>query len=125
MNWATLATVLAVVVTVAGGFGAYFVARRQNTGKVSESSADILWKQSQSMYIDAVKERDRAIEQRDRLMSAQADQVIPILSAVLQAVHQIGSTMDIVNLNSQRIDEVSGKIGSLDEKLEKLVRKYG
>lgn len=58
------------------------------------------------MYEAVLRERDDARAQRDKLMSAQADQVIPILSAVLQAVQQMGVILKEIDSRSARSDEI-------------------
>jgi len=79
---------------IIGGVVTYLIRRRGTTGTIDTSDAESLWKQTQAMHAQITAERDKAIEQRDRLMTAQSDQVIPILSALLSAVQQLKAVLD-------------------------------
>jgi hypothetical protein len=118
----TLVSVIACVMALASGLGSYFVAHRLSSGRVATSNAEVLWQQSQAMYDAAIKERDEARGQRDKLMTAQADQVIPILSAVLQAVQQIRSAIEVMDAQTKSNSQVTASIMTA---MERLVRKYG
>ena len=98
-----MVSTLAVVGSI---YAAYLSNRRTASGRVGTSNAEVLWQQSQAMYEAVLRERDDARAQRDKLMSAQADQVIPILSAVLQAVQQMGVILKEIDSRSARSDEI-------------------
>jgi hypothetical protein len=81
--------IILFIVTVAGGIVAYLIRRRGTTGTTDTSEAGTLWQQSQAMFTQITAERDKAIEQRDKLMEAQSGQVVPILSATLAVTQQL------------------------------------
>jgi hypothetical protein len=94
---ATLSELIAIFVFIAaviGGVVTYLIRRRGSSGTTDTSEAGTLWQQSQAMFVQVTAERDKAVEQRDRLMTAQSDQVIPILSAVLATVQQLKSVLE-------------------------------
>ena len=96
-----------------GGIVTYFLRRRGMTGSTDTSEAGTLWQQSQAMFIQITAERDKAIDQRDRLMTAQSDQVIPILSALLSAVQQLKSVLD---QRDKAIEQLQQTLNELSER---------
>ncbi len=108
---------LSVIVTIAifltatiGGIVTFYLRRRSQTGTTRTSEAGLLWTQSQVMFTQITAERDRAIEQRDRLMAAQADQVIPTLSALLSTVQQLKNVLDLRDPTFAKIQLVLSEI---------------
>jgi hypothetical protein len=66
------AVIIAVVAALGGagsaGFWAWLTARRNTSGQVSTTPAEILWQQTQQMLTAIQGERDKAVEQRDKLL---------------------------------------------------------
>jgi hypothetical protein len=117
-----VSVLVSVLIAVGASVVAYLGTRRISSGRVATSEAEVLWKQSQAMYESVIKERDEARAQRDKLMSAQADQVIPILSAVLQAVQKISTTIGEIDFRTgQNRDYIVQAV----DILRRLDQKYG
>jgi hypothetical protein len=126
----TYIAIFVFLAAVVGGLVTYLLRRRGSTGTTDTSEAGTLWQQSQSMFTSVVAERDKAMEQRDRLMTAQSEQTIPILSALLTAVQQLKVILDDrtemfsdiqkslaeFNQRIQVIDTIAGQVGKLSER---------
>ena len=93
MNPSDVYTILAAVavplVAAATGVGAYLARRKSASGRVSDSEASILWQQSQDMRTMLMTEKERAEEQRDKLIAAYTEQVLPLLSSVNRVVQDL------------------------------------
>jgi hypothetical protein len=113
MDAASISYLIVAIIAVVSGLSVYFVSRRTNSGTTRTSEAATLWQQSQSMFIQITAERDKAIEQRDRLMSAQSEQVIPVLSSILSAVNQL---RDILDDSNRRISDMASQVDTITNK---------
>jgi hypothetical protein len=102
MNSGAIATVLAVAGAVLGGGGlwAYLQSRRTYSGQVATTPAEILWQQNQQFLAAVQAERDKAVEQRDKL---------------LDTVGTIGPTLASINLSLQKLLELSASGGRSPE----------
>lgn len=90
---AALVAVAVFVVAGAGGFATYFVSRRTAGGRVGTSEASVLWQQAQKMRAELEAQRDKAVEQRDRLIESQTSQVLPVLLALSDSLRQITESL--------------------------------
>ena len=113
MSSSDLLTVLAAVVVVlvgaATGLATYLNSRRSGSGKVATSEAAVLWQQSQDMRAMLLTEKERAEEQRDKLIAAYTEQVLPVLSSVNQLVQDLtGATTEIVGIVRGIRDDLEG-----------------
>jgi hypothetical protein len=84
-----LAALIAVVSAAVGGLSGlagHWLARRTASGKVDTSEAAVLWEQSQDMRHITLEQLKSAEEQRDRLIAAYTEQVLPLLTSVSQLV---------------------------------------
>lgn len=89
MDIEQLAALIAVVSAAVGGLtglAGHWLARRSASGKVSTSEASVLWEQSQDMRHVTLDQLKAAEEQRDRLIAAYTEQVLPLLTTVSQLV---------------------------------------
>lgn len=110
------------VVAIIGGIVTYLIRRRGTTGTTDTSEAGTLWQQSQAMFTQITAERDKAITQVDKLMAAQSDQVIPILSAVL------GSTQNLKEFfvaQSAMLSDIKVTLEKISDRTEMLAKRYG
>ena len=96
-----------VVAALAGLGGAglgyvfkYWSDRRNNSGQIETSSADVIWQQSQNLHDMLMKQneneradKERAEKQRDRLIESQAGHVVPALTALNQSMDSIYEMM--------------------------------
>jgi hypothetical protein len=94
MTSATIATVLATAGALLGGGGlwAWLQSRRLNSGQVITTPAEILWQQNQQFLAAIQAERDKAVEQRDKL---------------LDTVGTISPTLASINSSLQKLLELS------------------
>jgi hypothetical protein len=89
---------LAVIVGGAGtGAASFLIRRRISGGRVGTSDAATLWAQSLEMRTQLLAEKQKAEEQRDRLMTIQADQVVPVLGSVNESLKQIAASLAMIN----------------------------
>ena len=77
-----LAAVSVGLVTAVTGVAAYLSNRRGARGQVATSEAAVLWQQSQDMRAMLLTEKEKAEEQRDRLIAAYTEQVLPMLTGI-------------------------------------------
>jgi Na+/glutamate symporter len=115
-NFSAIATTSLFLIAVVGGIVTYFLRKRGTSGQVSTSTADILWQQAQDMRSQLIKEKEAAEAQRDRLMDIQAEQVIPMLTAMnaslkLIITWQDGRALAFVNMEKDLIS----RLGARDE----------
>ena len=97
-----------------GALGTYLVRRRQSSGQVGTSDAATLWAQSQEMRNQLLAEKQRAEDQRDRILQIQTDTVGPALEATSVSLKQILAALVILDdiLASQsRMDKVIAALG--------------
>jgi len=88
-----LVTVAAFLLAALGGLATYLVSRRLASGRVGTSEAAVLWDQAQKMRAELQGERDKAMEQRDRLIESQSAQVLPVLQLVIDSLRQITESL--------------------------------
>lgn len=95
MDVATLAATITVAVAVAGGLSTllgHWLNRRAASGRVATSEAAVLWQQSQEMRTVLLAEKTRAEDQRDRLIAAYTDQVLPALTETREVLLSLTAT---------------------------------
>jgi hypothetical protein len=90
---ALISAAVGIGVVLLGALAAWLTVRRTASGKIGTSEAAVLWEQAQAMRAELVAQRDRAAEQRDRLMDAQAAQVGPALMLITQSLQHIGESL--------------------------------
>lgn len=100
---AAIVTIATVVGAVASGLAAHLVARRNASGRVSTSEASVLWQQSQDMRAMMMSEKVKAEEQRDMLIAAYSQQLLPVLTAVKTIVGDLAAA---VAVNSRSIHAI-------------------
>lgn len=96
MDVVTLAAYIAVAAAVSGGLSAvagHWVARRAASGRVATSDAAVLWAQAQDMRTMLLAEKDKAEQQRDRLIEAYTQQTFPVLTEVNAAVMSLSTAV--------------------------------
>ena len=109
-----LIAALVPAAALAGGGVTYFLRRRQSSGKVNTSDAATLWAQSQEMRNQLLAEKQRAEDQRDRILQIQTDTVGPALEATSVSLKQILAALVILDdiLASQsRMEKVIAALG--------------
>jgi hypothetical protein len=67
--------------------------RRAASGKISTTEARVLWEQAQEMRAELIGQRDKAIEQRERLIESQASAIIPALEGLNKSLWQITESL--------------------------------
>jgi hypothetical protein len=94
MSGATVAAILATFGAVLGGGGvfAWLQARRLNSGRITTTPAEILWQQNQQFLAAIQADRDRAVDQRDKLLDGYA---------------AIGPTLASIDLSLRKLLEAS------------------
>lgn len=81
--------IIALCSVALGGFGKYLLDRRNSSGRVDTSPADVLWMQSNKLLEATARDRDRAEGQRDKLIENQASHVVPALDALNKALQGV------------------------------------
>jgi hypothetical protein len=108
---------LAALVGGAGtGTASYLIRRRASGGRVGTSEAATLWAQSQEMRGQLLAEKQKAEEQRDRLMTIQADQVVPVLTATNESLKQIAASLSMLNEMIATQEQMSAMIRELRDR---------
>jgi hypothetical protein len=102
MSGATIATILGTAAAVLGGGGlwAYLQTRRTNSGQVVTTPAEILWQQNQQFLAAIQAERDKAVDQRDKL---------------LDGYQQLGPTLASIDSSLRKLLELSAAASSTPE----------
>lgn len=112
MNIGTLAAYIAVAAAVSGGLSALFghwVSRRAASGRVATSDAAVLWAQAQDMRTMLLAEKNKAEEQRDRLIEAYTQQMFPVLTEVNAAVLNLTAAVtEDIRLAHEILAQVKG-----------------
>lgn len=97
MSSSDVLTILAAVsvglVTAVSGLAVYLSNRRAARGQVNTSEASVLWQQSQDMRAMLLTEKERAEEQRDKMIAAYTEQVLPVLSSVNTLVQDLSEAV--------------------------------
>jgi hypothetical protein len=90
-----LIAAVSVIVAVGAAVGApivsYQTTKRRNSGRVSVSEASVLWQQSQEMRSMLLAEKEKAEEQRDKLVNAYSAEIIPSLAQLNTAVKDLAA----------------------------------
>lgn len=82
-----------VLMAAVSGLTAYLVSRRAGSGRVRTSEADVLWQQSQDMRHAYQVEKAKAEEQRDRLIEAYTNQIVPVLTSINALVGEVSASV--------------------------------
>ena len=97
MDPAILIGALVPAAAFAGWSVTYLLRRRQSSGRIDTSDAATLWAQSQEMRAQLLSEKQRAEDQRDRVLQIQTDTVGPALEAAAISLKQILSALAILD----------------------------
>lgn len=89
MDSAWLGVIIPVAIALGVAISQFLTSRRTSSGNIETSEANVLWQQSQTM-MDNMQQRlnremhqkERAEDQRDKLMELVEDQMMPALKAV-------------------------------------------
>jgi hypothetical protein len=112
VNIATLAAVIAVATAVSGGLSGllgHWMTRRAASGRVATSEAAVLWQQAQDMRAMLLAEKEKAEEQRDRLIEAYTQQLFPLLSEVNATVSALAAAVaEDIRLSHEAVEELRG-----------------
>ena len=103
MNGVVLAAIVGGAAAIGGSLLTWLSSRRVSRGKIGTSEAAILWEQAQLMRTELVAARDKAEQQRDRLIESQATQVLPALAHISDALDSISRTL---TSNTARLDRI-------------------
>jgi hypothetical protein len=121
-----LAAAAVALVTAVSGIAVYLANRRVAHGKVDTSEASVLWQQAQDMRTMLAAEKTRAEEQRDRLIAAYTESIMPVLSqvntAVIDLAESVAEILELVRA-SHASPEGGGRETPLD--LQESVRPHG
>ena len=112
-----IVSVVVFLIAAAGAAVAYFLRRRNSSGRISTSAAEVLWQQAQDMRTQLIAEKNTAEAQRDRLMSIQAEQVVPLLTAMNDSLKQ---TLSMV---TKVIDWQEGRTKALSDMEQDLLNR--
>lgn len=112
MDVEALAAVVTVAVAVAGGLSTlltHWLNRRAASGRVATSEAAVLWEQSQDIRAMLLAEKNKAEEQRDRLIEVYTGQMFPVLTEVNTAVVSLtGAMAENARLSREILQKLRG-----------------
>jgi hypothetical protein len=91
-----LSLILPLLLVAFTGFVAWLGLRRKGSGKIGTSEAGTLWSASESMRTTLTEQLAKAEAQRDRLIEAQAGQVLPMMSAVNESMRALAASIETV-----------------------------
>jgi hypothetical protein len=91
-----LSLILPLLLVAFTGFVAWLGLRRKGSGKIGTSEAGTLWSASESMRTTLTTQLEKAEVQRDRLIEAQAGQVLPMMSAVNESMRTLAASIETV-----------------------------
>jgi|ERR1017187_100697 hypothetical protein len=122
-----VAAFAAVLIGMLSGTVPWVIARRQNSGSVRTSDAEEIFKASTSLLSDVRGERDKAIEQRDKLLDAKTRQDASAFAAINAglgkitelAVRQMNHNDDVIN----RLDLLESGLSKLHELIKSFTGK--
>lgn len=97
MNPAWLGVIIPVAIALGTAISQYLIHRRTSAGHIQTSEASDLW-ESQRAYIASLqRDKERAEDQRDRLIDLQEHQLTPALEAITQSQqHVLGLLTEMV-----------------------------
>jgi hypothetical protein len=87
MNPAWLGVIIPVAIAAGTALSGYMTSRRGSSGRVHTSEADELWEQTRDMMHGLRQDKERAENQRDKLMDMVQTQMMPALEAITKG-HQ-------------------------------------
>lgn len=89
MNPAWLGVIIPVAIALGTAMSQYLVHRRTSAGQIDTSEAAQLWTQTQAMLTSLQRDKERAEDQRDRLIDLQEHQLTPALEAITQSQQHV------------------------------------
>jgi len=108
-----LTTVIPILVALVTGSITYLVARRNTSGQIKTSEAADLWEQTRAIMDDLRAAKERAEDQRDRLLELQRESTQPALEAislsqkhVLELLNDTLTSIDSINSKAERLERV-------------------
>ena len=112
-----LSTVIPLVVAISTGIITYLVSRRTSSGRIATSEASQLWEQTRAIIDDLREAKDRAENQRDKLLELQRESTHPALEAisisqqhVLEVLSETLKTLEDINIKAERLELVVDKL---------------
>jgi hypothetical protein len=89
MNPAWLGVIIPVAIAMGTAMSQYLIHRRTESGQIGTSQADALWAQTQAMIASLQRDKERAEDQRDKLIDLQERQLTPALEALTQSQQHV------------------------------------
>lgn len=86
-----------------GGLTTWWAVKRRNSGEIKTSLPETLWSQAESLRKDAIHDKERAEEQRDKI-AEQRDSLVSAFEG--QVVPMLTSTNSILAKQAETINEV-------------------
>jgi hypothetical protein len=101
MDTAWLAIIIPIAIAFGTGISGYLNSKRSGSGRIRTSEADQLWEQTQALITSLQRDKERAEDQRDKLIDLQEHQMMPALEAITKGQqHLLGM-----------FTELAGRIG--------------
>ena len=108
-----LSAIIPIVVALMTGLITYFVTRRTSSGQIKTSEAADLWEQTRAIIGDLRAAKERAEDQRDKLLELQRESTHPALEAisisqkhVLEILNETLTNLASINLKAERLERV-------------------
>ncbi len=125
MDTSSLVPALSLVLSIGsvafGGLATWLVTRRKTSGRIGTSDAAELWNESKAIRDTLGARLEKTEAQRDRLIEAQAGQVLPVMAAVNQSMQDLAASIEIITANSERDRARNSRIETL---LGRLLESY-
>lgn len=90
---AIITAIVAALLAAATAAGAYLASRRQHSGAVRTSEAAVLWQQAQEMREMLLTQKEKAEQQRDRLIQSYTEQIVPVLTSINTIVQDMADAV--------------------------------
>lgn len=84
-----LAAIVPAVGAVTVGLMNLLTSRRTSGGRVATSEAGVIWEQTRAMLDGLRRDKERAEDQRDRLLDLQETQIMPSLEAIAKSQQHV------------------------------------
>src|SRR5579859_344330 len=97
ISLSTFLTVVGILVTVAsligGAVATWIQARRKHSGDIETSEAAVLWETVHRLLAATQHDKERAEDQRDRLIAAYEEKLIPMVAAINTSLSTLSSSV--------------------------------
>lgn len=103
VSLSTFLTVIGIIVTVAslmGGVVATWIqTKRKHSGKIETSEAAVLWETVNKLLATIQRDKERAEDQRDKLIAAYEEKLIPMVAAINMSLSGLsGSISEVLTI---------------------------